>query len=680
MAKNKKEKINPIVRTLFLFLFTVLIIRFIAGFFPTQRIWGINQSAYIDQMFWLYIILAGFSILIYNYGGVFIKRLESIEYNYRNLLFVSGLIWLISISFFYLFRAQAHFLGDGYQLISRLAQPNLILKPISYGESILHVWVAKLIGVGSRADIYDSFRILSLISGTLFLVTIFYYGRKITDSFASYLIFIFLNLFSIFVILFFGYVETYSIVTAVLFLSFYSSALSLQKERLSPVPIISYAGAVFLHQISLVYLPAFLMYLMLILGGRNLRQRLTRNSLSLAIILTSLILTSYTLIILFAPLDIKNKFLSPLAGQFTTDNYYLLSPAHIIDYFNILVWILPILIIAIILRVKYSVQSELNSSNGANLFFIFATLSGLWGAFILEPKLGMPRDWDLFSTMLIGAFTSGIWLWLAYFGKRPGFQKASLFLIILLISIFLPWLSLINYRPGFYKYAISVMQLDPHHSRTGIYTILSIQQRLNNRREVENLAHYCELQFPEMKLHREGLQLMDEGSYEKAIGYFRQAINLNPAFYGPYHSRGLAYRAIGDYNNALNDFLIADALNPYNSEINYDIGMLYKKLNDKNRMLQYWARSLKYDRFNNSTKVALAGYYNDNGLADSSINYISSIPDTVTLKDNTDYFLLGNIWLSDGDSDRAIKFFNRFLKEGGDSALIDSISSLKSKK
>ncbi|MBS1951971.1 MAG: hypothetical protein OJF59_001090 [Cytophagales bacterium] len=61
----------------------------------------------------------------------------------------------------------------------------------------------------------------------------------------------------------------------------------------------------------------------------------------------------------------------------------------------------------------------------------------------------------------------------------------------------------------------------------------------------------------------------EEKKYEKAIGEFGKAIQLNPVYSDAYFQRGLSYYTLADYDKAIGDFNIAIELNPKNSQAYY---------------------------------------------------------------------------------------------------------------
>jgi hypothetical protein len=478
----------------------------LASFFPDARLWGLNQTSFIKGLALLYPVLFFLALLVYwrasKYPGLFgkdkISQMPGPVYLYPYLLLI------FSTVAFYFLSVKAHFLGDGSLLIAHLSDPSPVMKSESYGEMIIHKLFAGIIGTGTPADVYASFKYISIASGFVFILSLLYYGRKIVKSDFGYYVFIFLNLFSAFTILFFGYVETYSMVTATLTIFFLSSITALKNNKKSVAPIIAFILAVFLHKISLVFTPALFIYLALTFSSVVWYNRLVSKSKSILLgFILTIFLTYIVIQVTPVPLRLKNIFLPPFSNRFTIDGYALLSANHIIDFLNILIFLIPIGIIIFILLRKFD-RSE-KTASGINLFVLIAAFGGLQVALLFDPKLGMARDYDLMSTMFIGAQLTAVFLWVDRFQNHKQFIAASALLFTISLSVFIPWLTVNNSVNGLYEYAISVMELDPKHSRTGFYTMLPLLESLGDKNEAARLRRYCTKTFPETELHRQQL-------------------------------------------------------------------------------------------------------------------------------------------------------------------------------
>ncbi|MEW5925130.1 MAG: hypothetical protein AB1746_14195 [Candidatus Zixiibacteriota bacterium] len=588
------------------------------------------------------------------------------------------LVMLLFAVAFYLFSTRAHFLGDGYQLLAQLSDPTLALKSESYGDMKVHQLLAQFINAPDQQEsIYLSFKYTSIFSGIIFILTLLYYGRKITATPFAYYAFVLMNLCGASVILYFGYVETYGLVTAFLSLFFISALAALINGRRSIIPILAFAIAVFFHKIALIFLPAFLIYLVMIFLNEKMLQYSASKKMGILAIITGMVFIFYLIVKLTAPLEIRNIFLSPIGDRFTVDGYFLLSWRHLLDYLNLVLFLAPIFIVLILIGLRHFRKLDSSGVNQASLFILISVVIGGLAAFIIEPKLGMARDWDLFSTMLIPAQLAGVYLWVVWYQSNKHFQSATFLLVVLSLSIMIPWLALNNSPDGLRRYAIDIMKQDPKHGRSGLFTIIPMLEKQGMGSDAEQLKKFCNANYPEMEMVRHGEGFLLNGNYNAAEKLIEQAIMENPSFFRGYQLMARIQLARDQYLPALENFKIADALNPYNSENSYFMASIYLRMGQNNRALELWRRSIRYDAINPFPYRDIAAYFYEKREIDSALHYFSLIPDTAEVYPFRLYYDFGLDGLKYGDTLKAIYYFDRYLKVGDDSTLMGEVRKIR---
>lgn len=679
---RKREIIDQLINLIFLTVTVLIIIRFIASLFPSLRLWGFYQAGYINGGVFIYPILLLICFLIYSAGKrrSVIWRDGGAPPTGFSHSFFPYLVMVLFGAGFYFFSTRAHFLGDGYQLLAQLSDPTLALKSESYGDMKIHQLLADFINGGDPAgSVYLSFKFVSIISGIIFILTLLYYGRIIATTTFSFYAFVLLNLISASVVLFFGYVETYGPVTVFLNLFFIAAVVSIKNGKKSIIPIVAFAAAAFFHKIAMIFFPALLIYMVMIFSSENLTRRLVSKQRNILIGLAGLIVLLYLAVVLAAPLSIKTIFLPPFGDRFATDGYFLLSWKHLVDYLNLVLFLSPIILVIILIGIKRPQRSESSFKKSSSLFILVSAVMGGMAAFIIEPKLGMARDWDLFSTMLIPAQLAGIYLWTVYYESHKSFQPATLLLIVLNLSIFIPWLALNNSPDGLRRYAVDIMKLDPKHGRTGLYTMVSMLPEQGSPSEAEQLKKFCAANYPETEMVRQTEGYLLAGNLDGAEKLIDKAIEENRSFFRGYQLKARVQLARGKYEPALENFKIADALNPYNSENSYFMATIYLKLGQPDKALGMFRRSIRYDAINPFPYLDLANYFFDRGKADSARYYFGLIPDTAEVYPYGLYYNFGMDGLKFGDTSKAIFFFDRYLEVGEDSALINEVLGIKSR-
>ncbi|UCD16201.1 MAG: tetratricopeptide repeat protein [Candidatus Zixiibacteriota bacterium] len=677
MKKKKNETRSPLLRLTGGILVVLLICRFISSFFPESRLWGVNHAGFIDGMVLIYPVLLLTALLIVLHSkrrAVFFPAMtETAGYRARSHYLHILVILAGSTACFVVFSAKTYFLGDGYQVISWLSSPNLGLKSRAYGEMLIHQLAAQLLGGTDEGHVIQSFRYLSIISGMIYVSSIVHYGRQITEDRFSYHAFILLNLLVSSAILFFGYVELYSLTLAAISIFLLSGLSALKNSRKSVVPVVAFAVALFLHRLSLIFTPGLLLYLFLTYAPLRYREKLCHNRRVVSLVLLAGFLCLYVLALTTGPLYWRQAFLPPFGGRFTTDNYYLLSMNHLIDYVNLLLLMIPITLAVWFCR--WAVPQRQKVEPPAGIFLTSVVIYGMLAAFIIEPQLGMARDWDIMAIALIGTQLAGAYYWVTYYGRNRYFQPASILTILLCLAVFIPWLSLHNSGDALYSYARSLVLLDSKHGRTGLEFLILYNIRRGNKVEAQQLQAIFHRQFPEKQNFMRGTMMLEQKKYMQAEQLYLMVLKENPAIYMPYVGLGRVYLETGQYRRALDYFSIADGLNPYNAENSYYLGLVHERIGEHEKAVWYWRRSLRYDRNNALSNKAIGKLFHKNRQYDSAVSYLNM---SVHFDSTGDaWYYLGMSELQRGDTIKALENFRKYLPAGQTDSLFKKIQSVR---
>ena len=85
--------------------------------------------------------------------------------------------------------------------------------------------------------------------------------------------------------------------------------------------------------------------------------------------------------------------LLPGHGRYPWPDYWLLSLTHLVDIANLFLLMIPagLLLVFFVSRTKFCNRDEINR------FLLYFSAAGILFLFLIEPKLGIGRDWDLFA-------------------------------------------------------------------------------------------------------------------------------------------------------------------------------------------------------------------------------------------------------------------------------------------
>ena len=192
----------------------MLVLYFVISFIPDNRLWGFNWWGYFP--IWVPIVLLGtglcLPIILYSLFHVYDKtKADDKTENVKIYYYFSSVIIIIVALSFYFFRVKTHFLGDGYQLLSRLTEGSIKLKFWDIGTSLATEVIYSQLSRDNSERALIAFQISSILAGIIFLIEIFYISLKLFESNTNRILFSCGIISGGYILLFFGYVENYSL-------------------------------------------------------------------------------------------------------------------------------------------------------------------------------------------------------------------------------------------------------------------------------------------------------------------------------------------------------------------------------------------------------------------------------------------------------------------------------------
>jgi hypothetical protein len=419
----------------------------IASFLPEKRLWGINHLAYypIPVRIGALVLMAVAFIPMVN-GSVYSRLVKLHRFfcaRRRLTAFAVVFVALVSVFVFYSFQASTLVLGDGDVVANTLdaayrGDSTRVLgtlgnihrrEPIAPGTSTVY-YLSSVLHVrafGGRP--ITALRFLNCLLGGIF---VFVFLRIILrGSLAAPLsIWVALLVFSSGAMqLFFGYVENY---TPLLLLgALYVIAGIRMIHRRTPlwVPIVIFVLTAYAHVSGVLLGPSLVALVVIRVVGQN-RGRVLRVLTPALIALT--VLGAY----LAGALTALDKYFLPLLPSQSV--YSVFSPNHWVDVANELVLLVPVLPVLIVIgfRLRRSRSEEGRAPathdggdspregrtpathDGDNRpregrtpwlslpeewhFALLLLVPAVVYALLFDPEIGLARDWDLFSVLLLG--------------------------------------------------------------------------------------------------------------------------------------------------------------------------------------------------------------------------------------------------------------------------------------
>ena len=357
--------------------------------FPGLRFWGVHLPAFLPLWAKIVFFLLAGSIWLFPSAtaGVWTSRIPPLV---RRVI-CSPISAVALGGAFILFRVSYGFLGDG-MLRGREAQM-AIIRPVEVLSASLATGMYHLLPPMFHATGQDAVAAASLLAGCLFIVVLWLFTRRLWDDPGDRRTARMLLVASTLTVLFFGYVESYAL-TYLAIAGFLLAAESYRRGKGSYFTCLAFIiPAIASHLLAVVLLPS--LFALSITPAKGRRWRL----LAFGLIAFGAGAWGYWALHAsqFARETPAGSILISLLPR-APAYYSFISPAHLLDFANLLLLVCPGVLIAIpLLRLTVTPARRGDS----RLFWLLAVVLPLGIPLFLDPKLGMARDWDLFSLGLV---------------------------------------------------------------------------------------------------------------------------------------------------------------------------------------------------------------------------------------------------------------------------------------
>ena len=404
----------------------LILIHWVTIYWIPQYLWGISfyhffpiEIGWISTFLILLVMIPPLGEFIYEKLSVFSEKIKQ-PFSRLSQTLAFLLISLLSLPLFWIFRTRLHLLGDGYFRIRDLPYGRLHLQ--EWLDGFVHLVIYRIMtGLIPSWTAELTYAVVSILCGGAFV----FVALKLSDflgknGFQKVLIFFFLFTLGS-VELFFGYVESYSILQVMLLLYIWFSVRYLAGKSGIYQVLLVLVISIGLHVTSLIYIPSFL-YLLISRQakpvpsgnievssagkqkGRSPKDKRKEKPLLSPLVLFVLILAAgviaWWVLKVASGLEEKGKgmFFVPLRG---TVNYpfSMFSPGHILEYINQLLLLSPVgvslLLFFLFFKIKYrSYRSGGKGEDKTTNFLFIASLFALVYLFVVNFTLGS-ADWDL---------------------------------------------------------------------------------------------------------------------------------------------------------------------------------------------------------------------------------------------------------------------------------------------
>ncbi len=557
-----------------------LVVLLAASRFPEYRVWGLNWWAYFPGFvpFILFLIGAALPVAL----AIWLRRVPTFGLadadaggSSRTYLLIAVFLTMAFGLAFYVLRTTTHFLGDGYTVLSLLADDNPLVKERELGEALVHIWVKWLIGGDSQRAALLSFRIISISAGVLFVLTAILAAYRLFPRTIDRALFLVGVTSGGYMLLFFGYVENYSLFVLLVgvytLVGLLASAGIISRWYVIPAA----AFAVFSHIMGASLIPSSLY--VLIAGSRigHVIGNAHRGTKALAAFLVAAGVFAISAYYYSENLFFRFAILPLAENRFTLEGYTLLSWQHLADYANLLLLLSPGFVVVGAALLLDAFRPRWNLRQQRYLLILLVSTAG--AAFVFDPKLGMPRDWDLYAFWGVPLLVLSYYVLLQ---KRAAFQGGR----VAILAIALSCLSL-GARVGALTSAeVSIahlqayFDLDRAKNRAGRMMLIAYYQDIGDSTRAAEEIRLRDQDFPERSMFWQAHRLKEDGQLTEAIELFRRVIDVNPTIAEAWANLGECYMRLGQFESSIYYFSIALGLNPWGASSYNNLGVCYSRL------------------------------------------------------------------------------------------------------
>ena len=614
-------------KVIFLTCAFLILVHAVASFFPQERLWGLNLLHYVPPFpRWLLVAL-GFVILIppvnrFIADGL-AKLLGLAESGSRriNKYYKYALISLASFLPFWIFKIKTYLLGDGNLRVAEISAgwKFSATEPIDF---YLHAQISRLL----KMDPYTTYAILSCLAGVIFVFLILLLSDLLGKEGPEKLC-----IFSVLATmganqLFFGYVESYTLMYVAL-AGFLLFSLYYLKGKCGLFwPSLIFLLGLSLHLSAIFLLPSVL-YLWIAQKSQETEPNkkvfslvnITRMALFLLIIGGGfLILRNYRP----QKTGLTSFLISPLGASESETS--LFSFSHFIDFFNHQLLVSPLGIPLWFILVLFF-RKKIDFNKREVIFLFVVSLCALVYAFLVDPKLGYPRDWDLFAFTGLGYTILGVFLLVEFLkeSKLKRLRYVTLALIATALISTFPWIYVNSTEIKGVERLTDLLDLDGKKSALG-HEQLAYYYRNHNQKdkEIEEWKKAIALFEKPRYLKNLAATYVEVGKYQEAASLLEKILSKDPNDHLTHSDLGKVYVSLGRYEGAKQQFQKAIKLKSDNPVYYENLGFLFFNLKLYKESEEAFKKGLQVDTTYFPNYRNLGFVYFTSGENEEAIRYL----------------------------------------------------------
>ncbi len=555
MDKKALTRSPPALRTASLVAAVFLTLHVLPLVWRPSPLWGTDLLFYYPPLFQGLFLLAAVLLLVPAFRRQVRPWIRTLSFalwdSGRRTWFTKALMLLAALAVFVALRTANHLLGDGY-LYLRDLDAGILDRTQRAPLAFALIRALHSIGGALWETAETTFRIYSYVSGVLYLLLSFPVAGAIGTSPREKSIVLAFLLTGGYLLLFFGYVETYALCMPGILLYLLLGLRVLENRMPIYVPALLLSLLVNLHLALALFGPS-----LLILAYRSYRRQRGRtpkwkNGLVIVVSLCFPLLGAA----LFQWLtDIGlveylrgtggGHLLPVFAEPGFREPYRIFSLSHLSDFLNLQILAAPAACMAFFLLKRRDL--------GHHPFLLASAAFPLSFTFLANPEIGAFRDWDFLA---LPALPLTLWTASALLARvrDPNSAFHIAFLICGAGALHsLVWIGL-NASPtaAETRYVYLMDRLTGHAASYGWETLGSYYHLQDNPGSALNAYQRALDANPDNPRHwiNVGAFHCMQGQYEDSIPYFHRAIQIDPNLADAHVNLGIAYQALNRMEEA----------------------------------------------------------------------------------------------------------------------------------
>lgn len=590
MPRHEQRPAKAAETAIILLALAVCFLRLIAILFPDARLWGINHLLFLPGWFSIVyglLAIAAIARFVSPFrrwaGRAFTAVADNVVSAPRYPIW--AVIVLSAGVLFWIFRMPTHFLGDGCEVIQNLSTPSMALhKWTEQGAIAFVALIARILPLAGEQLGEYAYAFVSVGSG---VITIFFFLGIAYESSkdAAMRLFAFVLLIgSGWLLLFFGYAENYPILWPFAAGYIYFSLRYLAGKSSLLRPTLCLAAAIALHLMAAVFLLSY----PILLVGRGVGARIYQKHKTACKTAASLALVVAVALFAFkcqTALEFRLRFLPLIHGWPKNPSYAVLSLSHLGDILNFFFLTVPLWPAMVVMAVG---KRHRAAADPVGRFLAMFSIGGLIFLLLVDPKLGLPRDWDLFALTAFGPM-------LYFIHRSHGFLSSHKTILPGLLGCAIlaaaPYIAANLNESASVKYASSLLRLDPPVAKSGMVQMAAYYHAEGKSARADSLSLALGRQFPEIGLLRKAHELVADGRLDEAQRIVNTLTRIDPYSGELYYLRGMIALGQDDYAAAVEDFEQLARLSPYDFAVYVNLGGAYAAMGRDDRAMANFYRA-----------------------------------------------------------------------------------------